>query len=117
MPVTTQDCIFCKIGRGEVPSEKLYDDGTVFAIRDIHPKAPVHILVIPHTHIGALAASDPGAIESAAACFRAAPQLARDAGVDKGGYRLIANQGADAGQEVPHFHLHILGGRKLGPMG
>lgn len=115
--MTTQDCIFCKIGRGDIPSEKLYDDGTLFAIRDIAPKAPVHILVIPHAHVGPLASEAANAMEAAAGCLRVAPQIASDAGVDKGGYRLVANQGADAGQEVPHFHLHILGGRKLGAMG
>ena len=113
---TEQDCIFCKIGRGDIPVEKLFDDGEAFAIRDINPKAPVHALVIPHPHVEALHAAD--ANRSAAAhCLAVAPGVARELGLDEAGYRLVANQGADSGQEVPHFHLHILGGRRLGVMG
>ena len=111
------DCVFCKIGSGDIPAEKVYDDGAVFAINDIHPKAPVHVLVIPHAHVGALASEPVEGVNAAAQCLSTAPQIASKVGVDKGGYRLVVNQGADSGQEVPHFHLHILGGRKLGPMG
>ena len=93
--MTNQDCIFCKIGRGDVPSDKLFDDGTAFAIADLYPKAPTHILLIPYAHVEALAA----------------------AGVADSGYRLVANQGSHSGQEVPHFHLHVLGGKPLGGMG
>lgn len=111
------NCIFCKIGRGEIPAEKLFDDGRVFAIRDINPKAPVHILVIPYAHVEALADATPDDLAAAARCIEVAPAIAREAGLSASGYRLVANQGADSGQEVPHFHLHILGGRTLGPMG
>lgn len=111
------NCIFCKIGRGEIPAEKLFDDGRVFAIRDINPKAPVHILVIPYAHVEALADATPDDLAAVARCLEAAPAIAREAGLSASGYRLVANQGADSGQEVPHFHLHILGGRTLGPMG
>lgn len=111
------NCIFCKIGRGEIPAEKLFDDGRVFAIRDINPKAPVHILVIPHAHVEALADAPPDDLAAVARCIEVAPAIARAAGLSASGYRLVANQGADSGQEVPHFHLHILGGRTLGPMG
>ena len=111
------NCIFCKIGSGEIPADKLFDDGRVFAIRDVNPKAPVHILVIPRAHIEALADAPSDAVADAARCVEAAPGVAREAGLDASGYRLVANQGADSGQEVPHFHLHILGGRALGPMG
>jgi histidine triad (HIT) family protein len=113
--VSTADCIFCRIGRGEIPAERLHDDGTVFAIRDINPKAPTHLLVIPHAHVGALSEESAEARAAAAACLAAAGPIAAAAGV--GSYRLVANQGADAGQEVPHFHLHILGGQRLGAMG
>jgi histidine triad (HIT) family protein len=113
--VATADCIFCRIGRGDIPADKLHDDGTVFAIRDINPKAPTHLLVIPHAHVGALADESAEARAAAAACLEAAGAIAAAAGV--GSYRLVANQGADAGQEVPHFHLHILGGKRLGGMG
>jgi histidine triad (HIT) family protein len=108
-------CIFCRIGRGEIPSEKVFDDGEAFAIRDIHPKAPTHVLVISHAHIGALAQSSDAHRKAAAHCLAVAPQVAASLGVTS--YRLVVNQGADAGQEVPHFHLHILGGRRLGAMG
>ncbi len=111
------NCIFCKIAQGDIPAEKLFDDGTVFAIRDIAPKAPTHILVIPHEHVEALAEADGALVGAAAHCLEAAPGIARELGVTGAGYRLVANQGPDSGQEVPHFHLHILAGRRLGPMG
>ena len=107
--MTEENCVFCKIGRGDIPAEKLFDDGRVFAIHDVNPKAPTHILVIPYAHVEALAA--------VARCLEVAPRIAREAGLAASGYRLTANQGPDSGQEVPHFHLHILGGRALGPMG
>ena len=111
-----EDCIFCKIGRGDIPSEKVFDDATAFAIRDVNPKAPVHLLVIPYAHVEAL--TDATAEEAAAAahCLQVAPAVAQRAGLTPGGYRLVVNQGPDSGQEVPHFHLHVLGGRRLGPM-
>ena len=111
------NCIFCKIAQGDIPAEKLFDDGTVFAIRDIAPKAPRHILVIPHEHVEALADADPELVAAAASCLKATPGIARDLGIADSGYRLVANQGPDSGQEVPHFHIHILAGRRLGPMG
>ena len=111
------NCIFCKIAQGDIPAEKIYDDGTVFAIRDINPKAPTHVLVIPYEHVEALSDADPALVAAAARCLEVAPGIARDLGVAETGYRLVANQGLDSGQEVPHFHLHILAGRRLGPMG
>ncbi len=110
------DCIFCKIGRGDIPSEKVFDDATAFAIRDINPKAPVHLLLIPYAHVEALADATAEQAAAAAHCFEVAPAVARQAGLTAGGYRLVVNQGPDSGQEVPHFHLHVLGGRRLGPM-
>ena len=111
------NCIFCKIAQGDIPAEKIYDDGTVFAIRDINPKAPTHVLVIPYEHVEALSDADPALVAAAAHCLEAAPRIARELGLTETGYRLVANQGPDSGQEVPHFHLHILAGRRLGPMG
>ena len=108
-------CIFCKIGRGEIPSTKLFDDGQAFAIKDINPKAPTHVLVIPYAHMGALTEASDALLDAAAHCLAVAPRVAKELGVRS--YRLVVNQGADAGQEVPHFHLHILGGRRLGAMG
>jgi len=109
------DCIFCKIGNGDIPSEKLFDDGTVFAIRDLYPKAPAHLLVIPYQHVEALADATDAERAAAAHCLAVAPRIAGEAGAAS--YRLVANQGPDAGQEVPHFHLHILGGRSPGATG
>ncbi len=112
-----QDCIFCRIRRGEIPSDKLFDDGMAFAINDINPVAPTHILVIPHAHVEALADASAEQAAAAAHCLAVAPAIAKQAGLAANGYRLAINQGADAGQEVAHLHLHILGGRRLGPMG
>lgn len=115
--LTEQDCIFCELGRGGIPADKLYDDGAVFAVRDIAPKAPLHVLVIPHAHVGALADAPTELAEAAVRCMAAAPGIARDQGAADAGYRLVVNQGPDSGQDVPHFHLHIIGGRQLGAMG
>ena len=111
------NCIFCKIAQGDIPADKLFDDGATFAIRDIAPKAPTHVLVIPHEHVEALASAEASLVAAAARCLEAAPCIARELGIADAGYRLVANQGVDSGQEVPHFHLHILAGRRLGPMG
>ncbi len=111
------NCIFCKIAQGDIPVEKLFDDGTVFAIRDINPKAPTHILVIPYEHVETLSDADGALVAAAAHCLEVAPRIARELGIATAGYRLVANQGPDSGQEVAHFHLHILAGRRLGPMG
>ena len=108
-------CIFCKIGAGEVPSDKVFDDGRVFAIRDLYPKAPTHVLVVTYDHVGALTESSDAQLSVAAHCLEVAPGVAKSQGAES--YRLVVNQGADAGQEVPHYHLHILGGRRLGPLG
>lgn len=108
------DCIFCKIGRGEVPSAKVHDDGVVFAIRDIHPLAPTHLLLIPHEHVNALTEASDRQVEVAARCVRVAAQIARQVGLARDGYRLVVNQGADGGQVVGHFHVHLLGGHRLG---
>lgn len=115
--MTNPDCIFCKIGAGEIPSEKVFDDGEAFAIRDLHPEAPTHLLVIPYEHVESLAEASDAQRAAAAHCLEVAPGIAADAGVGASGYRLIANQGPDSGQEIPHFHLHILGGRELGVLG
>ena len=112
-----QDCVFCKIARGDIPSEKVFDDGTAFAVRDINPKAPVHLLLIPYAHVEALTESTQLQMAAAVHCLSVAPAVAKEAGLDAGGYRLVVNQGRDSGQEVPHFHLHVLGGRRLSAMG
>jgi diadenosine tetraphosphate (Ap4A) HIT family hydrolase len=109
--------IFAKILRGEIPCRKAHEDEHVLAFHDIHPKAPVHILVLPK---GAYADMDDftknAAPEEIAALFRALGQIARDNGLDETGYRVISNCGVNGGQEVPHLHLHLLGGKRLGKM-
>ena len=109
--------VFAKIVRGEIPCKKVYEDAHVLAFHDINPQAPVHVLVIPK---GAYVSSDDfGATASdaeLAAFMRAISTVARQLGVDAGGYRMLANHGVDANQEVPHFHVHIFGGRPLGRM-
>lgn len=109
--------IFAKILRGEIPCGKVYEDDHVLAFKDINPQAPVHILVVPK---GAyVSISDFGAKASAAeikAFFDAVSKIAAEQGLAADGFRTITNTGQNGGQEVPHFHLHILGGRRLGPM-
>ena len=109
--------IFAKILRGEIPCQKIYEDDHVLAFPDITPKAPVHILVVPK---GAYKDMDDftarASADEIAALFRALGKIARDKGVDKTGYRVISNCGLNGGQEVPHLHLHLLGGRVLGKM-
>ncbi len=104
------DCVFCKIDSGEIPGEKLHDDDVCFAIRDINPVAPTHLLIIPHEHIVSLDEPHEAAIGH---LFSVADRLARQEGVDGSGFRLIVNQGEDAGQTVPHIHMHLLGGKRL----
>ncbi len=109
--------IFAKILRGEIPCDKVYEDDHVLAFNDIAPQAPVHILVIPKGHYVSI--SDFGAKASAEeikAFFEAVSKIAEEKGVSAEGFRSIANTGTNGGQEVPHFHLHILGGKRIGPM-
>ena len=112
------DCIFCKIASGEIPSEKLHDDGVVFVIADIAPQAPVHLLVIPFEHLTSVA--DVG--EHNAALMQnmtlLANRAAKASGLAESGYRLVINTGTEGGQSVAHLHMHVLGGRQLsGQMG
>lgn len=107
------DCIFCKIIRGEIPSAKVYEDEAVFAFRDIAPQAPVHILIVPRTHIpsaDAITEENAGAV---AAIFTAIPKIAEAAGLTNG-YRVVTNCGEHGCQSVKHLHFHLLGGEQLG---
>lgn len=106
-------CLFCKLAAGEIPSAKVYEDAKVFAFRDIAPQAPVHILVIPKTHIASVQELDAGNIDLAGACLLAIPKIAAQEGLLPGGYRVVSNCGPDAGQTVPHLHFHILAGQRL----
>ena len=109
--------IFAKIIRGEIPCDKVYEDDHVLAFNDIAPQAPVHVLVIPK---GAYVSIDDfgqnGSVEEVAAFYQAVSKIVKDLGLDKKGFRSIANTGDYGGQEVPHFHLHLLGGKRIGAM-
>lgn len=106
-------CIFCKIVAGEIPSNKVYEDDTVLAFRDIQPQAPVHVLIIPKVHVESAQAIT--SEQDALLChlFSVARLVAKQEGVAESGYRLITNVGADGGQTVPHLHFHLIGGRDL----
>jgi histidine triad (HIT) family protein len=105
------NCIFCKIVRGEIPSRKVYEDGDLFAFHDIHPAAPVHFLVIPKRHIDSLSHVAPEDAALLGKMLALAPSLAVEQGAANG-FRTVINTGADGGQEVSHLHLHILGGAR-----
>ena len=107
-----ENCIFCKIIKGEIPSEKVYEDDSVFAFRDINPQAPFHTLVIPKKHIASLAEIDMISDAEAAACLRAVSKIAKDSALS-GGYQVVSNCGPDACQSVHHLHFHILGGCQM----
>ncbi len=107
------DCLFCKIISGDIPSTKVYEDETVVACRDIAPQAPTHILVIPKEHIPSVDGVNASNSAVVAHIFEVIPQIATAEGLI-GGYRVVSNCGADAGQPVRHLHFRILGGRTLG---
>jgi len=115
--MSQKDCIFCKIGAGQVPGTFLHRDDRCFVIRDIHPRAPTHLLVIPRQHVLTIAGLAAGDEPLLGHLLAVGGQVASQAGLAEKGYRLVINQGADAGQEVAHLHLHVLGGRGLGAMG
>ncbi len=106
------DCLFCKIIAGEIPSTKVYEDELILAFRDISPMAPTHILVIPKNHIGGVDEITPENSGVVSHIFEAIADIAKQEGLT-GGYRVVSNIGEDAGQTVRHLHFHILGGRKL----
>lgn len=106
------DCLFCKIIGGQIPSTKVYEDELIFAFRDIAPQAPTHILVVPKTHIAdcnGITAENSAVV---AHIFEVIPRIAEAEGLT-GGYRVVSNCGPDAGQTVQHLHFHILGGKQL----
>ena len=112
-----EDCIFCKISSGQISSEILYRDDHVFVIRDIAPKAPTHLLVIPLSHVTRVADLETDDSPMIAAMFETVTAMVLREDVGNTGYRLIINQGVDGGQVVDHLHMHILAGKKLPEMG
>lgn len=107
------NCIFCKIIAGEIPSDKVYEDEDMLVFRDINPQANTHVLVVPKSHFATLAEMDAAQAELLKKCFVKIPSIAETLGL-KNGYRVIVNQGKDAGQTVFHLHIHILGGQDMG---
>ena len=110
-----ENCIFCKIIKGEVPSEKVYEDDKLLAFKDIQPAAPIHILVIPKKHIENLLEIKDEESEIISHIYKVINKIAKDMNIDQDGFRVIVNCGKNAGQEVMHLHFHLLAGRKLGP--
>ncbi len=106
------DCLFCKIIKGEIPSSKVYEDEFVYAFKDINPQAPVHVLVVPKTHICCADKIDASNSGEVAHVFEAIPKIAKLSGLENG-YRVINNCGEDGCQTVKHIHFHVLGGKKL----
>ena len=108
-----EDCIFCKIIKGEIPSQKVYEDEDILAFKDINPLAPVHILVIPKKHIETTNDLEQSDEPTIGRIFTIIKKLAKENNLENG-YRVVNNCGEDGGQEVKHLHFHLLGGRKLG---
>lgn len=112
----SEDCLFCRVGAGEIPATVVHETDTVLAFRDIGPQAPVHVLVIPrahHTDVAALTEADPGL---ASEVLAAAGAVAKAEGLTENGFRVIFNTGPHAGQTVSHVHAHVVGGEPLGPL-
>ncbi len=109
----SKDCLFCKIVAGEIPSDTVYEDDEVLAFRDINPAAPTHVLVIPKRHIPALSDAQPSDAPILGTLLQRVATIAEKLGLVEGGYRVVNNCGAGAGQTVFHIHLHLLAGRRL----
>ncbi len=107
------DCLFCKIIKGDIPAKIVFENERILAFKDINPAAPVHILIIPKTHISTINDIDSSNYLLAGECIKAAKEIAEQAGISESGYRLVFNCNADAGQEVYHIHLHLIGGRQM----
>lgn len=105
----SSNCIFCKIVKGEIPSRKVYEDEDLIVFHDIHPAAPVHLLMVPREHFDSLDAAEPRHERLLGKMQLLAPRLAREQGATNG-YRVVTNNGPDGGQEVLHLHVHVLGG-------
>jgi len=109
--------IFARILRGEIPCKRVHDDAHALAFHDITPQAPVHVLVIPKgRYVSVADFSANGTDAEVAGFWRVVAKVAKDLGLEAGGYRVLTNMGEDGGQEVPHFHVHIFGGRRIGRM-
>jgi histidine triad (HIT) family protein len=112
--VTDNDCLFCRIAAGKIPADIVEQDDQVICFRDVSPKAPTHLLLIPRRHIASAADLSADHADLLGRLFEMAARVARSEGVADSGYRLVTNSGPAAGQSVPHLHFHLLGGRSLG---
>lgn len=106
------DCLFCNIVKGQIPSEKVYEDNDVYAFKDVNPEAPVHILIIPKRHIKSVDELEETDKELVGHIFLVAKKLAKENKLENG-YRLVSNIGEEGGQSVEHLHFHLLGGRSF----
>ncbi len=111
--MSEENCLFCRIAKGEIPAQVVLEDDDLIAFRDVNPQAPSHILIIPRRHIPSVDALSPDSAGVMGKLFLAARALAREEGIAEGGYRMVVNAGPDAGQSVFHIHLHLLGGREM----
>ena len=109
-----ENCLFCKIIKGEIPSSKVYEDEEILAFKDINPAAPIHVLVIPKKHIESLAKMEDGDEKIISKIYKVINEIAEKQGFKENGYRVIVNCGKDGGQEVEHLHFHLLAGKHLG---
>ena len=109
----TETCVFCKLARGLVRADIVYQDDRVIAFKDIHPQAPVHVLVIPRQHITALWETDESHTPLLGHILLTCNRVAQDTGIQQSGYRVVVNSGPEAGQSVDHLHFHVLGGRRM----
>jgi len=107
------DCLFCRIAAKEIPADLVYEDQQAIAFRDIHPQAPTHVLIIPRRHVSGLDAAGEAEEALLGHLAQVAARLAEQEGLAESGYRVVLNNGPDAGQAVAHLHLHLLGGRKM----
>jgi histidine triad (HIT) family protein len=108
-----EDCIFCKIANGTIPSKKVYEDAEVVAFDDIHPMAPVHVIIIPKKHIPTMLDVTKTDMSSIGSLFAAAQEVARIKGINERGFRVVINCNKEGGQVIFHLHMHVLGGKKL----
>ena len=111
--MSDQSCLFCRIVKGEIPSTKVYSDESSYAFRDLNPKAPVHVLIVPKNHIASISDMTPDDEKTIGHLLHVAGQIAESEGVAEKGYRTVINTGENAGQSVFHIHVHLLGGRSL----
>jgi histidine triad (HIT) family protein len=109
------DCIFCKIAAGDIPSKRVYEDDELIVFHDIHPVAPVHLLIVPRAHVASLADCNETHRDLLGRMLLLAPKLAKEQGLDSG-FRTVINTGRGSGQEVFHIHVHVFGGGRVRPM-